>query len=63
MEVGTLSRRVIIDPYPPDYRAALAFSILLYPPPLGFVSRLTFLIGEGDGLTTFRNFALMGYCF
>ena len=62
MEVGTLSRGIILmtDPYPRDYRAALAFSILLYPPPFGIASRLTFLIEEGDGLTTFRNLALMG---
>jgi hypothetical protein len=60
MEVGTLSRRVSFAPYPPDYRAALAFSILLYPPSLRFVSQLTFLIKEDDGFTTFRNLALMG---
>jgi hypothetical protein len=59
MEVGTLSRRVIIDPYPPDYRAALAFSILLYPLSLGCISRRTVLLEEDDGLTTFRNLALM----
>src|SRR5260370_6925935 len=37
-------------PYPPDYRAAFAYSLLLYPPPLRLALRLAFPRGEATGL-------------
>src|SRR5260370_7128900 len=36
-------------PYPPDYRAAFAYSLLLYPPPLRLALRLAFPPGEPPG--------------
>lgn len=60
MEVCPLARGILLllrNPYPPHYKAAFAFSILLYPQPYRFALRLTFpreLLREDYGLTTFR---------
>ena len=48
-----------LNPYPPDYRAAFAFSLILYPPLSQRSLRFAFpagtsLDGESDGLTTFH---------
>jgi hypothetical protein len=53
-EVCPLSGGVRAVPYPPDYRAAFAFSGLLYPHPQQRTSRLACLFGQGYGLTVFR---------
>jgi hypothetical protein len=69
MEVSPLSREVMLpkrNHYPPDYRAAFAFSILPYPQSRGLALRFAFpglrpwsdedgrCEGEDYGLTTFR---------
>src|SRR5262245_55679508 len=39
-----------LNPYPVDYRPAFAFSLVLYPPPHGLLSRVAFPCGETTGL-------------
>jgi len=49
MEVCTLLRGMMLlmrNPYPPHYRVAFAFSIVLYPPSYRLASRLAFPMGE-----------------
>jgi hypothetical protein len=60
MEVCPLSRGVMLpygrrNPYPPHYKAAFAFSTILYPQSHWLASRLAFPKGENYGLTTFRS--------
>jgi len=43
----------ILNPYPPHYRAAFAFSIILYPHLHQLTLRLTFPFRARYGLTTF----------
>ena len=45
--------------YLPRYRAAFAFSIVLYPTPYGLTLRLAFPVRESAGLTVFRLIDLM----
>jgi hypothetical protein len=60
-EVRSLSGGVMLltlNPYPTDYRPALACSPFLYPLPFQVVLRLPFRRGsapEDNGLTTFRK--------
>jgi hypothetical protein len=61
MEVSPLSREVIspkLNLYPLDYRAAFAFSILLYPQPRGLALRLAFpqarVISREGGLRAYH---------
>jgi hypothetical protein len=69
MEVSPLSRKVMspkLNLYPLDYRAASAFSILLYPQPRMLALRFAFPQArrsrerENYGLTTFRVSARVG---
>src|SRR5215210_2545761 len=55
-EVCTLSSRVspLVRPYPPDYRAAFAFSDLVYPRPLPPSLRLGYHFWEAWGLPSCR---------
>jgi len=49
MEVCPLSRRIMWlmrNPYPPHYKTAFAFSIVLYPPSYRLASPLPFPVGE-----------------
>src|SRR5271165_6156587 len=50
---GDLTRR--LNPYPSDYGAAFASSLLLYPQPRGVPCGLLSLSREGYGLTTFHG--------
>ena len=57
-----------LNPYPPDYQAAFAFSLILYPQSLQLPSRVTFPFQveslrqerENYGLTAFRKFDRIG---
>src|SRR5947208_15633258 len=52
-EVCPLSRGVmllVLNPYPPRYRAAFAFSLLLYPPSHGLALQSAFRWGRTTGL-------------
>ena len=65
MEVSPLSREVMLpklNPCPPDYKMAFAFSILPYPQLRGLALRLAFPreTRESYGLTTFRVSARVG---
>jgi len=59
MEVSPLSREVILqklNPYPPDYRVAFAFSTFPYPQPRGLTLRYSLpcrLSGRATGLPRF----------
>ncbi len=59
-EVSPLSGRGYHSPYPLRYRAAFAYSVVLYPPIRWLVLRPSYpnpgehRRGETDGLTTFR---------
>ena len=60
MEVSTLSRGVILPKlnlYPPRYKAAFAFSILLYPQSRPLILRLAF----PHGVTTIHEGELRAY--
>src|SRR6478672_11205488 len=50
---GHLARR--LNPYPPDYRTAFAFSLILYPPSHRHPLAVGLPRREDDGLTTFRG--------
>ena len=54
MEFCPLSRGIMLhNPYPPHYKGAFAFSILLYPHLHRLALRLAFPIGEDTGLPRF----------
>ena len=64
-EVCPLSRGVMLpygrrNPYPPHYKAAFAFSTILYPQSHRLTLRLAFPKGEDYGLTTFRSSTCTG---
>jgi len=48
------------NPYPPHYKAAFAFSTILYPQSHRLTLRLAFPKGEDYGLTTFRSSTCTG---
>jgi hypothetical protein len=64
IEVCPLSRGVILpelrNSYPPHYKAAFPFSILLCPHSHRLASRLAFPVREKYGFTTFHNSNLTG---